>query len=141
MNDNDRVFIDTNVLIYAHDARAGERHEIAAGLIRELWHSRTGTLSTQVLQEFYINVTRKIPQPLPRTTARRIIGTYQTWPVETIEPALILHASEMEEQYQISFWDALIVAAAQAAGASRILTEDLNPGQRIGGVLIENPFA
>jgi len=136
-----RVFVDTNVLIYAHDASGSTKHTIAVDVLRQLWRSGGGSLSTQVLQEFYVNVTRKIPRPLPRTVARTIVETYRAWPVEVIDPTAILKASEIEEQYQLSFWDSLIVVAARASGASMILTEDLNPGQRIAGMLIENPFA
>ena len=122
-------------------ARATTGMTIAANLLRELWRTGRGTISTQVLQEFYVNVTRKIPTPIPRSVARSIIEAYRTWPVELVDMAAILGASEIEERYRLSFWDSLIVVAARASGASKILTEDLNPGQTIAGVLIENPFA
>jgi predicted nucleic acid-binding protein len=137
----DRVFIDTNVLIYAHDVDALRKHEIASEILRELWSTRRGVLSTQVLQEFYVNVTQKIPAPLPRSLARQIVRQYFVWHVELLPPALILKASDIEERHQLSFWDALILSAAAEAGATKLLTEDLNPGQTIEGVLIENPFA
>jgi predicted nucleic acid-binding protein len=73
---SDRTSVDSNVLIYAHDVDAGRRHEIAKGLPRDLWVGRTGVLSTQVLNEFYVNVTRKIQTPLPKPTARSVVGTY-----------------------------------------------------------------
>jgi predicted nucleic acid-binding protein len=97
-------------------------------------------LSTQVLQEFYVNVTRKIPTPLQRSVARSIVRSYALWEIGAIGPEEILKASELEERVSLSFWDALIVTAAQKAGAVKILSEDLNPGQRIDGVQIENPF-
>lgn len=136
----DKVFVDTNVLVYAHDLDAGERHDIAARLVSELWETRNGVISTQVLQEFYVNVTRKTPSPLPRSTARQIIRTYAAWQTELVGPPEIEAASEIEEQHQLNFWDALIVAVARKGGASRVLTEDLSPGQVISGVRIENPF-
>ncbi len=136
----DRAFVDTNVLVYAHDLDAGVRHEVASRLVADLWETRAAVISTQVLQEFYVNVTRKIASPLPRSAAREIVRAYAAWPVETIGAAEILLASEVEEQHQLSFWDALIVAAAVKAGASRILTEDMSPGRTIAGVRIENPF-
>jgi predicted nucleic acid-binding protein len=91
-------------------------------------------ISTLVLQEFYANATRRIPSPLPRSTAREIIRTYASWQTELIGAPEIAAASELEEQHQLSFWDALIVTAARKGGASRVLTEDLNPDQVIAGV-------
>ena len=135
-----RVFVDTNVLIYAHDVDAGAKHSRAAKLLGELWASRRGALSSQVLQEFYVNITRKIPMPVPRSEAREIVEAYAAWRVVRVGVAEIVRATSIEERYQISFWDALIIAAARVAGSDRVLSEDLNPGQAIDGVLIENPF-
>lgn len=135
-----RVFVDTNVLIYAHDIEAGGKQEKASQVLGELWQARTGVMSTQVLQEFYVNVTRKIPTPLKRSTARDIIRQYSVWPVVEPDVDMIVRASELEERHTLSFWDALIVAAAREAGAAKILTEDLNHGETIDGVTIENPF-
>jgi predicted nucleic acid-binding protein len=137
---NGRTFVDTNVLIYAHDIQAGRKQEEAARTLGDLWETRTGVLSTQVLQEFYVNVTRKTPTPLKRSTARDIIRQYSVWPVVEPDADMILRASDLEESYQLSFWDAMIVAAARRAGAAKILTEDLNHGETIDGVTIENPF-
>ena len=133
--------MDSNVLIYAHDRDAGAKHEVAVGVVAELWQSGEGVISTQVLQEFYVNVTRKIAAPLPRLTARQVVKTYAAWRTELVGPSEILRASELEEEHRLSFWDALIVAAALKGGAGRILTEDLNPGQTVSGLLVVNPFA
>ncbi|MFQ5756436.1 MAG: PIN domain-containing protein [Acidiferrobacterales bacterium] len=135
-----RSFIDTNILIYAHDLDAGPKHERAAAVMREAWEDELGMLSTQVLQEFYVNITRKIPAPISPSRARGILNNYLAWQIEVNGPNTILHASEIEERYQLSFWDSMIVAAAARGGAERILTEDLNHGQVIEGVRIENPF-
>jgi predicted nucleic acid-binding protein len=135
-----KAFVDTNVLIYAHDVDAREKNEIAKALLRELWSERTGVLSMQVLQEFYVNVTRKIPLPLSKETARRVVNSYAIWCVETT-PAEISAAFRIEDESRIGFWDALIVSTAVKCNASRILSEDLNAGQRIAGIPIENPFA
>ena len=94
----------------------------------------------QVLQEFYVNVTRKISRPIPKESARLVVSTYTIWCVETT-PMEISSAFRIEDESHIGFWDALIVAAAVKSGASRILSEDLNPGQAIAGVKVENPFA
>jgi len=137
---SDKVFIDTNVLIYAHDADAGEKQQIAKGLLRGLWLERTGALSVQVLQEFYVNVTRKIASPMPKELARLVVTSYAIWCAETTT-AEITAAFRIEDESQIGFWDALIISSAAKSGASRILSEDLNAGQRIAGILVENPFA
>ena len=136
-----KVFVDTNILIYAHDLDAGQRNTLSADILRDLWENRTGIISTQVLQEFYVNVTRKIENPLPKSKARGIIESYLAWPVELNDAKTVLAASEIEERHMLSFWDALIVASARNAEAEKILTEDLNHGQQIEGILIENPFA
>jgi len=135
------IFVDTNILIYAHDLYAGQKNTISADILRNLWDKRIGIISTQVLQEFYVNVTRKIENPLPRSKARGIIESYMAWPVELNDPGTVLSASEIEERHMLSFWDAMIVASARNAKAEKILTEDLNHGQEIEGILIENPFA
>jgi predicted nucleic acid-binding protein len=135
-----RIFVDTNVLIYAHDMDAGLKHDRAVSIVSGLWEKENGILSVQVLQEFYVNVTRKISRPLTPASARGLIQNYLAWHVETNEPSTVLLASEIGERNLLSFWDALIVASASKAGADRILSEDLNPGQVIEGILIENPF-
>ena len=136
---NDKTFVDTNVLIYAHDLDAKRKHEVAKGVLRELWSQRTGILSMQVLQEFYVNVTRKIASPLPKDAARLLVNSYAIWCMETT-PAEISAAFRLEDESRIGFWDALIVASAAKCGALKILSEDLNVDQRIAGIRIENPF-
>lgn len=137
---SDRTFVDTNVLIYAHDIDAKTKQGVAKGILRELWSERLGALSLQVLQEFYVNVTRKIATPLPKESARSVVNSYAPWCIETT-PAEISAAFRIEDASKIGFWDALIVASAAKCGAVRILSEDLNAGQEIEGIRIENPFA
>jgi len=137
---SDKTFVDTNILIYAHDEDAGRKHEVAKNVLQGLWGRRTGVLSMQVLQEFYVNVTRKIASPLSKDTARLVVNSYRTWCVETT-PEEISTAFRIEDEMRIGFWDALIVASAAKCGAVRILSEDLKAGQIIGGMRIENPFA
>lgn len=134
-----KTFVDTNILVYAHDLDAGDKHQLAKALLHELWESRTGVLSTQVLQEFYVNATRKLAKPLTRSAARAVVETYALWSVD-ITPAEVIAAFQIEDQARIGFWDALICATAVKANANRILSEDLNAGQRIAGIRIENPF-
>ena len=133
-----RNFVDTNILIYAHDVDAGAKHQVAKTVLRELWSQRSGVLSMQVLQEFYVNVTRKIASPLSKDVARLVVNSYSVWCIETT-PAEISTAFRIEDESRIGFWDALIVAAAVKCGALRILSEDLNAGQVIAGIPIENP--
>jgi predicted nucleic acid-binding protein len=137
---SDKIFVDTNVLIYAHDVDAKAKHETAKRVLHGLWSERTGVLSLQVLQEFYVNVTRKIANPLSKESARLVVSTYTTWCIETT-PAEIASAFRIEDESRIGFWDALILASAVKSGADRILSEDLNAGQTMSGVLIQNPFA
>jgi predicted nucleic acid-binding protein len=137
---SDKTFIDTNVLIYAHDVDAKAKHQVAKGVLRELWSERSGVLSMQVLQEFYVNVTRKLAKPLAKAEARLVVNSYSIWCVETT-PAEIAAAFRIEDESRIGFWDALIVASAAKSGSARILSEDLNAQQKIAGIRIENPFA
>ena len=133
------TFVDTNVLLYAHDIDAGRKHAIAKNSLSDLWANRTGIVSPQVLQEFYVNATRKISRPLVKKFARSVVEQYAPWCVETTSDD-IATAFRIEEDSRIGFWDALICAVALKAGAERILSEDLNAGQRIAGMRIENPF-
>lgn len=136
---NGKTFVDTNILIYAHDVDAGRKHDTARKILLELWSEREGVLSTQVLQEFYVNATRKIARPLSRESARLVVSSYAVWCTDTT-PNEIAVAFQIEDASRIGFWGALIIAAALKSGAARILSEDLNSGQEISGIRIENPF-
>lgn len=137
---SDRTFVDTNVLIYAHDVDAGRKREVAQDLLRALWIERAGILSTQVLQEFYVNATRKIRKPLTKPEARSVVDTYAPWCVEGTTVNDLATAFQIEDQARIGFWDALIIAVAARGGARRVVSEDLNAGQSIAGITIYNPF-
>jgi predicted nucleic acid-binding protein len=137
---SDVVFVDTNILVYAHDADAGEKHQRAVEILQGLWETDTGRLSVQVLQEFYINVTRKLATRLARSTAREVIETYAAWIHESTTADTVLRATDIAELAQISFWDALILASAEKSGAARLYSEDLNHGQSIVGIQIVNPL-
>lgn len=136
-----RTFVDTNVLVYAHDTDAPDKRTVASSLIKALWDTRDGVLSTQVLQEFYVNVTGKIRSRISKREARDLVQSYSAWHLVAIEAVDVVAASEIEERVRISFWDALIVTAALKANAELLLTEDLNPKSRIRGLEIRNPFA
>jgi predicted nucleic acid-binding protein len=123
-----KTFIDTNVLIYAHEKDANAKNEIAKTVLRDLWSERTGVVSMQVLQEFYVNVTRKISIPLSKDLARKVVSSYVPWCMETT-PAEISTAFRIDDESRVGLWDALIVSSAHKSGATRILSEDLNAGQ------------
>lgn len=134
------VFVDSNVLVYAHDLDAGKKRSIAAALLERLWRTQSGALSVQVLQEFYVAVTRKIAIPLALPQAREIVRQYRPWVRSDTTVQTVLRASEISELARISFWDALIVASAEEAGCAELASEDLSHGQTIAGVKIVNPF-
>jgi predicted nucleic acid-binding protein len=132
------AFVDTNVLASAHDASEVARQPVAGALVSELWRTRSGALSTQVLQKFYVVASRTFDPPMPQREARDLVDVYGHWNVVEINVPLIIAASQLEERHGLSF-GALIVEAARRAGATRLLTEDLQPGRRIAGMLIDNP--
>ena len=137
---NDKCFVDTNILVYAHDRSAGLKHQRAKTLLEQLWDSGQGVLSTQVLQELCINRRRKIPRPLPVEEVRLIIRDCATWEVVSNTTESILQALDIELRYKTSFWDALILHAAESSGASILYTEDLATGQRCRTVRVINPL-
>jgi predicted nucleic acid-binding protein len=134
-----RIFVDTNILVYAHDLDAAQKHHAASQILTSLWDQKIGALSTQVLQEFYVVATKKMAAPMTLLDARTVVKAYLPWSIGT-DGAMVLQASEIQERNRISFWDAMIVAAAHRAGAVRLLTEDLNHGRVIEGITVENPF-
>lgn len=133
-------FVDTNILLYAYDRDAGSKHERAKQLMIELWNEGNGCLSTQVLQEFFVNVTKKIPQPLSTSIAREIMRTYLPWIHVATDGEMAIRASEIADTWQTSFWDGMIIAAAERSGATELLSEDMQSGQRVAGLLITNPL-
>jgi predicted nucleic acid-binding protein len=138
---SDKYFVDTNILMYAHDRSTGAKHRLAAALVERLWDSGEGVLSTQVLQELCINLRRKVAPPLPVHQVRQLLSDYSTWEVVTNTSESVVQALDMEARYKITFWDALILHAAAHAGASILYSEDLAAGQSYGGVQVVNPFA
>lgn len=134
-------FVDTNVLVYAHDQSAGNKRNRAEALLRDLWAARLGCLSLQVLQEFYVTITRKIPRPLPPETASQLIGDLGTWRIHSPDVNDVLGAIDLQTRYQVSFWDAMILRSAIQLGCQTVWSEDLNAGQQYQGVQVQNPFA
>jgi predicted nucleic acid-binding protein len=136
----DRVFVDSNVLIYAYDNQARAKRSAARKRLDELWRNGNGVVSVQVLQEFFNNATRKLKEPLDISKAREIASLYSEWVVAPSSVKEVLRATDIMPLYQLSFWDSLIIAAAETADAKLLLTEDMQHGQIIAGIRIENPF-
>jgi len=137
---SDKCFVDTNILVYAHDRSAGVKHQRAQMLLEQLWDSGQGVLSTQVLQELCINLRRKVSHPLPVDEVRQLVRDYSTWEVVTNTAESVLEALQIEARYMTSFWDALILQAAISSGASVLYSEDLAAGQRYGSIQVVNPL-
>jgi len=136
----EKQFVDTNVLVYAHDISAGLKHEKAKALIASLWDSGNGCISIQVLQEFYVTITTKVPRPVPSETAASIIKDLAHWLVHSPRPADVLKAFEIQARYKVSFWDAMILRSAQALNCTVLWSEDLNSREQYGNVIVLNPF-
>jgi predicted nucleic acid-binding protein len=137
---SDKYFVDTNILMYAHDTSAGAKHERAKAVVEQLWRDRTGVVSTQVLQELAVNLRRKAGRPLDAKTTREIVADYLSWQVVVNGGESILEAFDLETRYLISFWDALVLHAAQTSGAEVLYSEDFSNGQTYGSVRVRNPF-
>ena len=134
-------FVDTNVLVYAEDRDAGRKHAQARDLVLGLWNDRTGVVSVQVLQELYVTLTRKVRRSISPEKALEIVREYLTWQVVDNTGDLLVDAAALQQKAAIAFWDALVVQAGINAGCDRLYSEDLNAGQRFGGMAIVNPFS
>jgi len=132
------VFVDTNVLLYAFDQADPGKQAAARHWRAELWASKRGRLSVQVLQEFYANILRK--WPAARDDARAEIRNLSTWHPVPMDYELLARGWQLQDRYQLSFWDSLIVAAAKSSACKFLLTEDFQPGQDMDGITIVNPF-
>lgn len=136
----ERQFIDTNVLVYAHDVTAGAKTGRAAELIDDLWESGEGCLSLQVFQEFFVNITRKVARPLPPRVAADIIEKLGSWTTHSPTTKDLLAAIDIHDRRKISLWDALVIRSASRLGCKILWTEDLKDGETYEGVRIRNPF-
>ena len=137
---SDKYFVDTNILVYAHDRSAGAKHDRARTLIEQLWQSGNGVLSTLVLQELCLNLRRKSNPPLQIEETRRLLQDYLSWEIVVNSPESVLQALEIEDRYKTSFWDALILHAAEISGAAVLYSEDFSANQNYGSVRVVNPF-
>ena len=137
----DKIFLDADVLVAAHDLDAGEKRAIAEHILRQLWQDQTGVLSTFVLQEFYVALVSAPASPVPRRAARELVEAYSVWPTVALDAADILAASEIEERHRLSFRDATIIAAARKSRATLLLSERILPARHITGLEVRNPFS
>lgn len=135
-----RVFVDSNVLVYSLDTTEADKQHRAAGWMEFLWSSRRGRLSFQVLQEFYVNVTRKVRAPVEPDDARQVVRSLLAWQPLSVGAGEIEAAWAIQDRNAVSWWDALIVAAAESLDCRYLLTEDLQHEQVLGGVRIVDPF-
>lgn len=135
------VFVDTNVLVYARDRTDEVKHRRALEWLTALWEERAGRVSWQVLQEYYVTVTRKLDPPRDAADAREDVTSLVTWRPVPVDVRVADAAWAIEDRYGLSWWDALIVAAAQAGDCTYLLTEDLQDGEDLGGVTVLDPFA
>ena len=133
-------FVDTNILVYAHDQAAGTKGQKAQLLAQELWNGGNGVLSTQVLQELYIALRRKVATPLSASEVEQILRDYFAWEVVVNTQESVIRAISLETRYKVSFWDGLILQAAEKAGAAIVYSEDLAHGQLYGSVRVMNLF-
>ncbi len=135
-----RRFVDTNILLYAHDDSAGTKRDQARALLEQLWETRQGCVSVQVLQEFFVNATRKITKPLSAEMAKEIVTDLSHWHMHVPAADDVLGAIAIHQRAGISFWDSMIVRSASEMGCDVLYSEDLNVGQDYSGVRAENPF-
>lgn len=135
-----RQFVDTNILVYAHDVSAGAKHTRAKALVAELWAQGQGCLSIQVLQEFYVTITAKVRRPRDPETARQRVEDLGYWTVHSPTAADVVAAIQLQHSARLSFWDAMVLISAQRLECQTLWSEDLQPGQNIAGVTLVNPF-
>ncbi|MGD8605606.1 MAG: PIN domain-containing protein [Anaerolineales bacterium] len=138
--DNAPIFVDTNILVYAYDQSAGDKRTRARALMDQLWSDMNGCLSLQVLQEFYVAVTHKVPRPLKPQEAADIVRDYAFWQIHAPIAEDLLGAVELQQRHQMSFWDAMILWSAGQLGCKILWSEDLSDSREYDGVRVVNPF-
>lgn len=137
---SDNVFVDTNILLYSRDASEPKKQALASARLDDLWENRSGRLSSQVLSEYFINVTCKLDPGLSPEEAWDDIEALSVWNPLPLDMRVLTRAFAVQRRYQLSWWDSLIVAAAEISGCTKILSEDLSDGASYFGIVVENPF-
>jgi len=136
----DKVFLDTNILVYAHDKENPDKKAKSQAILFECLRNGTGVISAQVLSEFFVTITRKVKQPMPSDRAKKEIVLLSTIATVDIDATLVVEAVNIKERWQLSYWDSLILAAAERAGCGTVCSEDMSDGQRYGSLVVCNPF-
>ena len=134
------IFVDTNVLVYSRDASDVAKQEKASAWLAELWNAQRGRTSFQVLNEYYVTVTKKLDRAVPTAQAREDVEDLFSWDPITFSSDLLLDGWSLQDRFGFSWWDSLVVAAARASGSTCLLTEDLQHGQMIDELRIVSPF-
>jgi predicted nucleic acid-binding protein len=137
---SDNIFVDTNVLVYSRDASEPQKQPPAITWMKYLWETRTGRLSFQVLQEFYMTVVFKLEPGLKSENARKDVRSFFAWQPLPVDSRVVEGAWGIQDRFRLSWWDALIVCAAQVMGCSYLLTENLQENQKLGDLQVINPF-
>jgi predicted nucleic acid-binding protein len=136
-----RIFVDTNIFVYVHDAGHPAKRAVAIDRLRRLWQEQCGRTSVQVLNELYVTLTRKLAHALQPDEAWDIVHALMAWEPQPVDRDLLVCAREIEQRYRIGWWDSLIVGAAQLQDCTALLSEDLQAGMSFGAVQVVNPFA
>lgn len=136
----EKYFVDTNLLVYARDAAVREKQRRASEWLDYLWRNLNGRVSFQVLQEFYVTVTRKLKPGMDEPSAQKAVRRFLVWDPAVIDARVLEQAWTIQARYGLSFWDALVIGTALLQDCDRVLTEDLQDGQDFEGLLVANPF-
>lgn len=136
----DWQFVDTNILVYAYDSSAGQKHSLAKALLQKFWENKAGCLCVQVLQELYVNLTHKVSVPVEAELVAQIIQDLSVWHLHIPDGADVLGAIRIQQKYQLNFWDAMIIRSAAETNCTLLWSEDFSDGQVYEGVKVVNPF-
>ena len=134
------IFVDTNVLVYARDAREPAKQARAAGWLEQLWREQLGRTSMQVLSEYYVTLTRKLDPNVAPAEAWDDVSAFLTWRPQPIDESVMRRGQEIEQRHSLNWWDSLVIAAAELQGCALLLSEDLRDGGVYGGVTVRSPF-
>ena len=136
----DRVFLDTNILVYAHDAECLDKKSKSQEIIFESLRNGSGVISAQVLSEFFVTITLKVKQPMSSDQAKKELVLLSAIETVDIDATLVVQAVNIKERWQLSYWDSLILAAAERSGCRTVYSEDMSDGQTYGSLIVRNPF-
>jgi predicted nucleic acid-binding protein len=136
----EKIFVDSNVLVYCRDSAVARKQVAALNWMRHLWQTQRGRISVQVLNEFYLTVTAKLRPGMTKKEAREEVRDLLSWQPLPVHPAVLVRSWDAQNKYELSFWDSMIVASAELQECKYILSEDFNEGQEFFGAKVVNPF-